>query len=184
MTAIKSVSYYRAAEITTCSRCGQVIKNVAHVTYRDGLVERYGMDCIEKILEAEPSLISLFKKNAKLARKYSDYIAILTGPADKMPRGREYFNSGLYFIADSEGKDIMFERWYFHPEYDAAKNAVGPHYVVKDAAAHVARAAQEIERALPKMRAELARIEGFLARVIAKGLATQAQAAAAAVVPD
>lgn len=176
-TSIKSVGYYRATEIATCSRCSQVIKNVAVVTYKDGTVERYGMDCIEKILEGAPSLIGLFKKNAKLARKYSDYIASLTGPADKMPRGREYFNSGLYFIADSEGKDIMFERWYFHPVYDADKNAAGEHYVVKDAAAHVARCNQEIERALPKLRAELARIEAFLARIVAKGLATPADAA-------
>ena len=169
-SAIKSVGYYRATEITCCGRCGQVIKNVAHVVYRDGAVERYGWDCIDRILAAEPSLKALFAKNLKLASKYRDYIAILTGPAEKMPRGREYFNSGLYFIADSEGADIMFERWYFHPTFDAEKNAVGPHYVVNDPAAHVARCSKEIERTLPKLRSELERIEGFLARVLTKAM--------------
>ncbi len=177
-TAIKSVHYYTAAPVECCDRCGQGIKHVAIVTYRDGAIQKYGMDCIDKILANVPDLKSLFHKNIKLARRYREYLAILTGPIEGMNRGREYFNSGLYFIADSEGKDIMFECWYFHPVFDAEKNAAGRNYVVKDPAAHVARCRQDVERKLPKLRSELERIETFLARVLTKAAAVEAAAAA------
>ena len=171
-SSIKSVSYYTATEITCCDRCGQVIKHIAHVTYRDGEVQRYGWDCIEKILENAPDLKGLFKKNLKLAGKYRDYINILSGPVEKMPRGQEYFNSGKYFIADSEGKDIFFPtHWFFHPAMDVEKNHSGNAYVSKDPVEFAARCNKEIANDLPKLQAELNRIEGFLARVLAKASA-------------
>lgn len=179
-TAIKNVFYFTATPVECCDRCGQGIKHVAMVTYRDGATQKYGMDCIEKILANVPDLKALFQKNLKLASRYRGYLAILTGPVEGMKRGREYFDSGLYFIADADGKDIMFESWYFHPVFDADKNAAGGRYVVADPAAHVARCEKDIAAKLPKLRAELERIETFLARVLTKAQAAEAAAAAGA----
>ena len=170
-SAIKSVSYFMSSPASTCDRCGQGIKHVALVAFKDGETQRYGLDCVDKILASAPDLKGLFSKNIKRLRTYQDYLAILTGPAASMPRGQEYFNSGLFFIADSSGKDIMFDNFYFHPVFDQEKNGTGKNYVVNDPASHVTRCAKDIADKLPKLRAEIERIEGFLARVIAKGIA-------------
>lgn len=177
--AIKSIHYYIASPVECCDRCSQGIKHVALVTYRDGETQKYGMDCIERVLANVPTLVGLFRKNLKLATKYRDYLAILTGPVEQMPRGREYFGSGQYFIADSKGTDIFLERWVFHPLYDVEKNAIGPNYVIKDPAENEARCRREIDRMVAKLRSELERIEGFLARALTKAQAAEAAAAAA-----
>ena len=168
-SAIKSVSYYKAqGHVETCSRCGQGIRYVACVQYKDGLAIKYGMDCIERILAGDTSLRSLFRKNVKLAGRYRDYLDILTGPVEKMPRGHEYFNSGLYFVADSEGKDIGFGHLFFHPMSDFEKNASGNRYVIKDVPAEIEKFKAEIDKGVLKIQVELARIEGFLARSLSK----------------
>lgn len=164
---IKSVTSYTACPVECCDRCSQGIKYVFAVTYKDGLVQRYGMECIKHILENAPSLRTLFTKNAKLLQRYNEYISILTGPVDQMPRGREYFNSGLYFIADRSGKDISFHQWFFHPIYDVEKNQSGTAYVQKcSPAERAAECTKEIEKTVPKIKAEIARLEAFLAKVM------------------
>lgn len=167
-SGIKSVTFYVASgPVECCDRCSAGIRNVYAVTYRDGQVQKYGSECINRILEHEPSLRTLFNRNAKLLRQYQDYLAILSGPIERMPRGSEYYGSGLYFIADSQGKDISFKHWFFHPEYDAEKNSNGKHYVVTDdGVRHVAKAVREIEIAKPLIAAEIARLEAFLAKVL------------------
>ena len=129
-STIRSVTQYTASPVATCDRCSAGIKYVFVVTYKDGETQRFGSECINKILAGRTDLISLFKKNAKKLKKYQDYRAILTGGVDDMPRGSEYFGSGLFFIADSEGKDIFLKtHWFFHPLMDLERNAAGDRYV-------------------------------------------------------
>jgi len=175
-TAVRSVFYYTASPVTSCDRCSQGIKHVAQVTYKDGLVQKYGLDCIEKILAAVPDLRTLYLRNAKLLTKYQRYLQILTGPAEDMPYGREYFNSGQYFIGDGNGKDLFcFDSWAFHPLCDWEKNQSGNQYVIKDKAASDARCQDDINRKVIKLRSEIERIEGFLARVLSKAGMVAAQ---------
>lgn len=35
-----------------CDRCGAYIRNIYTVTYSDGLVARYGMECFKKLFDA------------------------------------------------------------------------------------------------------------------------------------
>ncbi len=174
-SAIRSVSFYVAYPVESCDRCSAAIKNVFVVSYRDGETQRYGSECINRILDAEPTLGKLFHKNAKLLRKYRDYLAILTGPVESMPRGQEYYGSGLYFIADSTGKDISFKHWFFHPVYDADKNASGQRYIVSDAAKRHVDCMAAIAHELPALNAEIVRLETFLARILRKATETQAK---------
>lgn len=167
-SAIKRVTVYTASPVEMCERCGQGIKYVALVTYQDGFTAKYGMDCIERVMSGDTSLKSLFLKNVKRLRKFQDYLVSLSLPFDQMPKGSEYYNSGLYMVADSHGKDILFNHYYFHPIFDAAKNSAGGRYVVNDSAEHVAGCVAEIEAAKPKISAEIQRLENFLAKALSK----------------
>jgi uncharacterized small protein (DUF1192 family) len=176
-TAIARVTYFQAIHKAgdhiqpagTCDRCGASILHVFQVHYRDGSKQDYGSECINKILAAAPSMRTLFNKNVKLLKRYQDYLAILSGPVSAMPRGQEYFGSGLYFIADSNGKDILFDdHFLFHPEYDAAKNIAGGQYLVNDPAARLSRVSKEIEQGIAKLTTEIARLEVYIGRVVAK----------------
>lgn len=180
-SGIKSVSFTQMVHCAgerfqpagTCDRCGTGIKNVFVVVYRDGSVQNYGSECINKILANAPSMKTLFHKNAKLLRRYQDYLTILTGSVESMPRGSEYYGSGLYFIADSEGKDIYIPtHGLFHPLFDADKNTSGQHYHVKSAEQHVARCMADIAKDVLTLQTEIARLESFLARVLAKATAS------------
>lgn len=173
-TSIARVTCYQATPVECCDRCAAGIKNVFLVLYRDGERQRYGSECINKILAGDTSLRGLFNRNVKRLKTYQNYLRVLQLPEDRMPRGREYFDSGLYFIGDGRGGDVSFGHWYFHPLYDADKNSAGPHYVVHNAEEHVAKCRAAIQRDLPLIEAEIARIEKFLGRVIAKGLLQQA----------
>jgi hypothetical protein len=169
-SAIRRVTFYVATgNVETCDRCSAGIRNVALVTYKDGDTQRYGSECINKILENAPDLRKLFNKNAKLLKKYQEYLTILSGPAEAMARGREYFNSGLFFVADSEGEDVAFNgHWFFHPLFDVEKNANGNRYVVSESPeAYAAKQIAEYKRYdEPKLIAEIARIELFLAKIL------------------
>ena len=169
-SAIYRVSCYTASPVETCDRCGQGIKYVCLVHFKDGSVQRFGMDCIDRILSGDTSLKTLFRKNQKLLARYSDYVAILTRAEHEMPRGSEYYGSGLYFIADSEGKDISFDHaGLFHPIYDAERNAAARHYNVTDPIKRLSENRQDIAVMIGKLRPEVKRLESFLARIIAKG---------------
>ena len=71
-TGIRRVNFYVASPVETCDRCGQGIRNVALVTYKDGTSARFGCDCIEKVLATAPNLRRLFRRNAELLISYSD----------------------------------------------------------------------------------------------------------------
>lgn len=166
-SAIRNVSYYTATPVTSCDRCSTGIKNVFVVTYKDGEKQKFGSECINKILGGKDNLLSLFKKNSELLKKYLDYVAILTGPVEQMPRGREYFGSGKFFIADSKGKDIFFKsHWFFNPTMDVAKNHAGSRYVSKDPAEFSATAMKDLNRDVLALQAEIVRIEAFLAKIL------------------
>lgn len=176
-SGIARVIEYTASPVECCDRCSAGIKNVFVVVYRDGFRAKFGSECIRKMLAQAPDMWALFNKNSKLLVKYQEYVSILSGPVDQMPRGSEYFGSGLYFIADSKGKDIAFKNWFFHPNYDVAKNASGNRYVVYDPAEKARKDMAEIERGLAGLRKEIERIELFLARVLAKSQAQKVTSA-------
>ena len=169
-SGIKSVSYYIASPVECCDRCSAGIKHVFAVSYKDGQTQKYGSECINKILANAPNLKTLFAKNSKLLIKYRGWLSILTGPVENMPRGSEYFDSGLFFIGDSEGRDIFVDRhWFFHPLPDFEKNAGGGRYVA-DPNTYAEKCMAEIngKRGVSWLQAEVSRLELFLGRVLAK----------------
>lgn len=151
----------------TCDRCGTCIKHVFVVTYRDGSVQKYGSECINKILSNAPTLKSLFSKNSKLLIKYQSYLAILSAPLDQASRGQEYYGAGFYFIADNDGKDICFNNYFFHPTVDE-KNA--DHQRRVNPADWAIRCDKDAKIGVAKLEKEIARIESFLGRVIEKAV--------------
>ena len=173
VSGIARVTYYQASPVHTCDRCNAGIKHVFRVTFRDGLTQEYGIECINRVLDNAPSLRTLFTKNTKLLQKRQRALAALSLPEDQMPRGREYFDSGLYFIADSKGEDIMAEtHWFFHPLYDVEKNQSGEHYVVRDDAERLTKCRKEIELGKTWIQKDIDRLERFLAAVVNKARVT------------
>ncbi len=164
-SAIRKVTCYTATPVQSCDRCATGIKYVFLVTYKDGETQKYGSECINKILNGKTNLLSLFKKNAKLLKRYKDYVNILSGPVEQMPYGSEYFNSGLYFIADSEGKDISFKHWFFHPKMNTEKNASGGRYL-EEPNKYMAKCLKDIDVDVSKLNVEIVRIEEFLAKIL------------------
>jgi len=173
-SAISSVTCYTASPVETCDRCSAGIKYVSLVRYKDGTSERYGSECINKILDGDTSLKSLYNKNVKLLKRYRESLDVLRRPYNEMPRGSEYYGSGLYFIAGFDGKDLMGDGcWIFHPIYDEEKNSSGQHYVVTDPAARLARCEADMNKAMSFYIAEIERIEKFLARILNKAKTSQ-----------
>ena len=127
ITGIKSVGYYVAQPVECCDRCSQGIKYVFPVTWKDGTVQKFGMECINRVLNDDTSLKSLFKKNAKLLAKLKDYAEILSRDPIDMPFGHEYYHSGQFMIADSKGDDICYECYVFHPIIDEETLNNGKH---------------------------------------------------------
>lgn len=167
-SAITSVSFYVATgPVEACDRCATGIRNVFIVNYRDGFRQKYGSECINKVLAVAPTLKTLFNTNAKRLKKYQDYQRILTGPVDQMPRGREYYNAGLYFIADSEGKDISFNsHWFFHPVVNVEKNAASDRRLPSVEEFAAKQAAEFKQRDQAKLASEIARLEAFLGKIL------------------
>ena len=166
ISAISRVTYFQASPVHTCDRCSQGIKHVFSVTFRDGLRQEYGSECINRVLDAEPTLRSLFAKNSRLLQKRQRALRALSLPDDQMPRGREYYGSGLYFVADEQGEDVMTTHWFFHPIYDVEKNQSGERYVVTDDAKRLAEIRKDIEQGKAWLAKEIDRIELFLAKVL------------------
>jgi len=179
-TGIKAVDYYTAAgPVETCDRCSQGIRHVAKVTYKDGIVIKVGMDCIRTILRTAPNLGKLFNKNAKLLQKYNVNLEILSRAPEDMPRGGEYFDSGLYFVGDGSGNDIFGAGcWFFHPIPDWDKNQSGHAYVQKiSREEYRTKYMADINSSRGKQffQFEIARIQGFLARILNKVTIEQTQ---------
>ena len=169
-TGIARVHCYVAPGRTeTCDRCSRDIRHVCLVTWKDGRSERFGIECINKILGGDTSLQTLFKKNQKLAEKYAHYLDVLSREPELMPRGSEYFGSGLFFIADDDGKDISLGRWCFHPVPDWDKNQGGDAYV-QQMTQEVYRTAKlaDVAKMVTAIKIEQARVEGFLKKALIK----------------
>jgi hypothetical protein len=168
--SIRRVTYYMASPVHCCDRCSQGIKHVFRVTYVDGLTQEYGIECINKILATEPTLRQLFNKNSKLLQKRQRQLRALSMPEVQMPRGREYYGSGLYFVADEKGEDVFAEtHWFFHPLFDEEKNSAGTRYVIHEGVEEQewrAKARKEIEQGKVWLAKEIERLELFLAKVL------------------
>jgi hypothetical protein len=149
---------------------------VTVVRFADGRVERFGSECINKILGSDQSLRRLFEKNRKLTAQYAHWLDVLNRDPERMPRGGEYYGSGLYFISDDHGSDIMGNgRYVFHPTPDWDKNQGGDRYV--QTCSHNEYRAQklaDVTRMIAWLQSEQERIGKFLARLIAKGIASSA----------
>ena len=169
-SGIQKVSFYIATPAETCDRCSAGIKYVSLVSYADGSVQRYGSECINKILNHAPTLKNLYAINVKILKQYVDSSEVLSRDPKDMLKGREYFDSGLYFIADDKGKDIFTNHWFFHPDYDQEKNHGGDNYVVTNPAEARAKCIAEIESGKQFFAKEVTRIESFLAKILRKAL--------------
>lgn len=167
-SGIKRVTFYTASPVECCSRCSAGIKYVALVEYRDGVTEKYGSECINKILSAAPDMRKLFSKNEKLLKRYTDALEIFSRKPEDMPRGREYYGSGLYFVADSTGKDISTTHWFFHPLPDVERNAQSGRYPIGDVRRYTEKQLAAIKEGKAWLQKEVTRIEVFLARILNK----------------
>jgi hypothetical protein len=82
MAHIKSVRFSSVgkSEGCTCDRCGQYIQNIWTVTFTEGMILNYGIDCFEKVQKTGLSAVA--RKNIKKALKsiqaYEEQIARFT----------------------------------------------------------------------------------------------------------
>lgn len=180
-SAIRRVSSYIASPIESCDRCGAGIKYVTLVSYVDGSAKRYGSECIGRVMQGDHSLKTLFAKQQARAVQLTRYLSILSRPPEQLPRGREYYQSGIFFIGDDgipldpakpEKSDITFgSRWFFHPFVDWSKNQEGlggrtPLAGTPDQWKQKQMA--DIHTVIPKMEAELRNVHEFLRRALQK----------------
>lgn len=183
---MRRLSFYTASPVETCDRCNQGIKHVALIELKDGTRQKFGMDCINKMLAGDNSLKSVFAKNQKLLKRYTRSLEILNMPIEQMPRGDEYYNSGIFMVGGNELEsrgNIYGEggKCFFHPVIDVEKNTMGSNYPMnglqtfwtkgnawtpntpENKRAHYI---QEIEAGRVWFAQEVERIGGFLARVL------------------
>jgi len=182
ITSALRVSCYVASPVETCDRCSAGIKYVSVVHFADGLTQKFGSECINKILNQDNSLKAQFKKNSELLRKFQRYLEILSMPEDQMPIDpRGYYNRGLYFVADDNGQSICLSHYFFHPtklddhaEFDGSatfdmrscgKTSWEP--LTRDNWAIKCR--QAIAEGRKELQGHIVRIEKFLAAVLRKG---------------
>lgn len=175
--SIARVRSYTASPVETCDRCAAAIKFVTVVTFRDGVTQRFGSECINRVLAGETSLAKLVQKNLKLDRKYEAWVDVLSRAPELMPRGREYYGSGMYFLADDSGADIFVgtdparaaSKWIWHPMPDWTRNQAGDRYVQEiTPEAYRAKAQVDIDAARAWVESQRERIGLFLARALAK----------------
>lgn len=181
-SSIRRVSFYTASPVECCSRCGQGIKYVAAVEYIDGSRFVFGLDCIEKVLKQDTSVLSLFRKNVRRLAKLTEQHDILSLPADQLPRGAEYYSSGLFMVVDQRGRAILFDSYFFHPVPDLEKNSrasnyrldgrptrwTGRAYIPNSPENFRADCIAKIEAGRAKIAAEISRIETFIARLMSR----------------
>jgi hypothetical protein len=217
-TGIRSVFHYTATPVETCDHCSAAIKNVAVVTYKDETSVKLGCKCFENLLNGDTSLLKLYRKNSKLQKQYALWLEILNRPIDQMPRGIEYYDSGLYMIGD--GSKCLFvgrlregavkvrgeyvngtvadapTTYLFHPSSDFNKNLAGKKYTLNGEAKrnmtdcgksawepntpenYVIQCNHNIDKSKEWLAFRLKEIEGFLARILAKGLVSHEEAKA------
>ena len=187
VSGLRRMSYYVApGAVEICDRCGAAIRIVAVVEWRDGTKQKYGSECINKILGGDTTLKGLFKKNFNLLRQFQGWLDVLNRPVNQIPKGREYFKSGLYMITDDNGKDIHASKtgaFLFHPDADLERNAVSDYAFLQEGeslpyhtsgkmtyAQFQAKRLKEIEDAKVWLQDQISRLESFLAKVVEKGL--------------
>lgn len=159
LTGIRRVSFFQVSPVETCDHCSAAIKHVTHIEFRDGTTIKLGSKCGENLLAGDTSLLKVYRKNVKLLAKFDRWLEILSRPEDQIPRGSEYYGSGLYFIGGLDertgklvddisvgrvrngsvlrGKEFVPARiadnnshWLFHPLSDFEKNEGGDKYVL------------------------------------------------------
>lgn len=178
-SGIRRVTCYIASPVETCDRCGQGIKNVCAVFYKDDSRRVFGTECINKVLAGDTSLRSLWRKNVKvLAYRRACLAALELG--ENAPVGQEYYGSGMFFIATADGQSVCGDRGqsFWHPNMDLEKNLSGQHY--RQDGKHWlggtkyntpenfrATAFAGIEQGKKWFSSEITRLETFLARVLA-----------------
>lgn len=182
-SAIASVSTYIAAPVETCDRCSAAIKIVTVVVYKDGFREKFGSECINKILSGDTSLKSLFNRNVKRLAKAKRILEIFSRPLDQIPHDRGY-RDGFYMIAEENGgRAICLKHYYFHPTYlvDAhfsgqvehacfGTKPFGTCWIADTRENWEKRCISELEDGKAELRKQIDRLEKFLARVLAKGM--------------
>ena len=182
-SAIKSVGYYTACPVTSCDRCGTGIKHVFPVTLKDGSVFRYGSECINKILSGDNSLLALWKKNSKLLQRLQRDLEVLSRPWSDIPVGKVAINAmpgscRRFVSCEDNGAWIAYiGGMMFHPNHYSEDEFDGKQNRWYHGAFHFNTLAQfhfECENRRVEftkhLQTEIARIELFLGRVIAKGL--------------
>lgn len=181
LNGIKAVRNYDCGENSQnreiCDRCGTQIRYVFTVTFVDNVTKKFGSECINKILAGDNSLKTLFKKKQKEAIELAQKIEILKRDPDDMPRGPEYFGTGIYTIGDPNAKlvngampSLMWGRVFFHPNIDWHKNQNITHRpkVTGTADSFRQKELNEIKQFLPKMEAQLNAINAFIAKALQK----------------
>ena len=82
MAHIKKIKFSRVGkqEGCTCDRCGQYIRNIWTVDYKEGLTMNYGIDCWEAICKEGLSKqgIRLMNKTMKSLQSYEERLAAYT----------------------------------------------------------------------------------------------------------
>lgn len=82
MAHIKKISFTRVSEQEgcTCDRCGQYIRNIWTVEYKEGLRMNYGIDCWEKVYKEGLNAqgVKLIKKIMDSVKSYEERLALYT----------------------------------------------------------------------------------------------------------
>jgi len=165
MKTIEKLTSYRGD--CSCDHCGTGIKNIYAVTYIDGETYRFGSECIFKIIGAQPTLKKMIKTKIERIQQLKHWVEILEMPHDKMPRGDEYNNSGLFFVIDPQAKSkrkkaISYGSYIWHPVMDWEKNQSGQNYVEDSKQAFIDDAVIGIEKKKAEMLAEISKAENFI----------------------
>lgn len=199
MSGLKAVSFYRDSVGCTCDRCGTYIKNVALVTYVDGERARYGSECIEKVLGKKTTLAGLWRKNARLLKVRQMDLEALELPEDQMNAKPGNGCVGHFIIRNRDDKWVTVDRGciVFHPTRfsETAKErmngecrldmrSMGLSAWEPCTEENMTRLHRDnLEKGKAWLRQEIAKLQTFLARVLAKGLIDQATAREAGMEP-
>jgi len=177
ISSITRVKYYDLGKaVKNCDRCGLGIRYIHEVNFIDGQKLVYGSDCIYKILAGDNNLLTFYKKKQKLLSRLNEILDVLSRNPEEIPRGSEYFDSGLFFIGN--GKTIKTKhgekkqdlihgsRWFFHPIIDESKNLNSDRR--RDPSKFKEKSMDDIKNRIPKIKAEADLCERFLAQYLNK----------------
>ena len=111
---------------------------------------------------------------------------MLNRPVEQIPKGQEYFKSGMFMIADDNGEEIHASRtggFLFHPDVDLERNAMSEYALLQEGesspyqtsgkmtyAKFQAKSMKGIEEGRMWLKEQVSRLESFLAKVVEKGM--------------